>query len=481
MDHYAIIRCIKMVMRSSIFLRKNPTGPDGVGSVVPVDVIPRDDVCTIYIPGNGIKTSPQAEKLGGIVSNEVFGNISNVANYVVVYNPLDLDDDTAERAIQIDRRGGNFVPRLSGITHIYLTEKNLRDVFRRKIAPVLSAGGIRSFGKMRFALDGDTEIIIDEFTKLLREHMEKIGLGENVGAMTRHAIANMHPYNAYRPEYIESLFNKIILPRISGDDGLRIEANMAARNIRKMNILTHCHGAYVAQMMAELAESKMRELGYAPAEVNKILSQLLVVAFAPACTLEKSKCRFVGFMSLSDSMIDGAHNWVEVFAWKNMSDERTRFNQWAPDWEWKLPPMVLEHNNVATFVVKRRFEYDNEVDGPNNTVIAEHNNLHYYPRFATADGRFLATMARNVTLSGIRNSLAQRDAFTPLPDTESLVLDGQHDASLHQMFQDMTANGRAFMVDVYKFAMANLRKIHPRNNENIRDIKFDIVSSRHAQ
>ena len=471
MDRCAITRYIKMAERSLIYLHEN----DGIGTLVPVNAIPRNEICTVYIPGNGILTAPQAKKLGAIVQNEIFGNTADVSNYVVAYHPLDLDDDVAERGFQIDRRGGNIIPELSVNNYIYLTDKNLRDVFRRKIVPVLRTGGIRAFGKLRFAIDGDTEIITDEFAKLLRGEMNQLGyVAHDIGVMTRHAIANTRPYDEYKPEYINTLFEKIILPRILDDKGVRLDTDSAARNIRRINILTHCHGAHIAQIMAELAENKMHELGYTPTEVNKILSQLLVVAFAPACTLEKSKYRFCAFMSLSDSMLDRARNWVDIYVWKSMHDERTRFNKIMPNWEWNFPPIVVEHNNVSTFIVKRRFEYDNEVDGPNNTTIGEHNNLHYYPRGATADGKTLVSLARNIVLSGIKNSHAQDDDFSPLPPTADLVTDGRHDAALTNIFREMTENGKKFMADVYRFATASLRKIHPRAGEKIVDIKREI-------
>ena len=461
-----------------IYLRPS-TAPGDVGAVTPVDVIPRDEVCTVYIPGTGITTSTQAEKLGAIVQDEVFGKITNVSNYIVVYHPMDLDDDAAERGFQLDRRGGNIIPELKLHTNVYFNDRNLHDVFRRKIAPVLRAAGPTPLYKMRFAFNGDTEIVIDEFIKLLRMETEKLGFSPNdTETIIRYARANMRPYNDYRPEYINTLFKKIILPRISDDKGLRIDANVAATNMRKINILTHCHGAYVAQTMAELTENKMRELGYTSAEVNKILSQLLVVAFAPACTMEKSKYRFCAFMSMSDSVMDRARNWFDVFAWKNMHDEKVRFDIITPNWEWDFAPIVVEHNNVSTFVIKRRFEYD-EANGPKLATKHEHNNTHYYLRGATNDGQTMAALARNVTLSGVKNSLAQTgDRLEPLPATSALILDGRHDAVLHQIYQKMSINGKKFMADVYRFAVANLRKIHPQGDAKIVNIKQEIRSGR---
>ena len=40
----------------------------------------------------------------------------------------------------------------------------------------------------------------------------------------------------------------------------------------------------------------------------------------------------------------------------------------------------------------------------------------------------------------------------------------------------MTENGKKFMVDVYKFAIANIRKIHPRAGEKIIDIRREIAA-----
>ena len=56
----------------------------------------------------------------------------------------------------------------------------------------------------------------------------------------------------YNPQYVDGLFEKAILPRISSLNGKeKLSVEEACKRIRKLNIVTHCHGAYVALKLEE--------------------------------------------------------------------------------------------------------------------------------------------------------------------------------------------------------------------------------------
>ncbi len=103
------------------------------------------------------------------------------------------------------------------------------------------------------------------------------------------------------PQYIADIFNAVFIDRIATNNGTqKLSAKHAACNIRKVQIITHCHGAYVALKLEEFLTKKMAELGYAKHEQEKILKQLLVLSYAPDCILGTSKAETVSFSSAMD-------------------------------------------------------------------------------------------------------------------------------------------------------------------------------------
>lgn len=103
------------------------------------------------------------------------------------------------------------------------------------------------------------------------------------------------------PQYVKDIFNAVFLDRISSDNGTkRLEAVKAAQNIRKVIVMTHCHGGYVALKLEEELKKKMTELGYDKKEQKNILKQLLVLSYAPDCPLGISAVQTISFSSAND-------------------------------------------------------------------------------------------------------------------------------------------------------------------------------------
>ncbi len=103
------------------------------------------------------------------------------------------------------------------------------------------------------------------------------------------------------PCYIKDIFEQAFLPRISRNGGKeRLPAEQAARNIRRLNIVTHCHGAYVALRLEQMMLQKMAKLGYLPAERKKVVRQLMVLNYAPDCPARMAESRFITIESAAD-------------------------------------------------------------------------------------------------------------------------------------------------------------------------------------
>lgn len=103
------------------------------------------------------------------------------------------------------------------------------------------------------------------------------------------------------PQYVKDIFNSIFLDRISTNNGTqRISGIEAAQNIRKVNIMTYCHGGYVALKLEDELKRKMTELGYKKSEQKNILKQLFVLSYAPDCPLGISQAQTISFSSATD-------------------------------------------------------------------------------------------------------------------------------------------------------------------------------------
>ena len=433
--------------------------------MIPVDSIPADQVCTFYIGGNGIVNETRGARLGDIVKREILANIDkNVPNYVVVYDALDVSNNRPERLVEMDKNGDNVLPSLDGLTPIYLTEKNLDDVFRRRILPLIIRGGPRFISKTNFAYDGDAEEIFSRFISKVRKSMLHLGFPEKIIDGTINiTLAHMVPYAEYSPEYPNEMFNHGLLPRITDDAGRRLDIDTALRHVRKINILALCHGAHVLHMMEDKMSAEMRRLGYTPTEIRRIMAQVLSVSLAPSCALGKSKFQSFSFISAYDYVADRPNNWVQKYVAENLAAERDRFNAGDKDWQWNLAPMFLGGQYGNVFVVKQRFEFESEAEGPNMIGRDEHNNAHYFPgNNATMNGRLFGILAHNILVNGIKNSIAQDEKHTPLPPVEELVLDESHADKLSDIFTKMLANGNDFIRSVRGFVAEKTPAIHAR-------------------
>ncbi len=450
---------------------------DGEYDLQPVDSVSADSVCTIYFGGNGIVSKDKTLRLGVIVDKDILQdiadipNVADIQNYVVMYDALLVDDNRAERLVEMDKQSKDVLPRTDISAAVYLTEKNLDVAYRRKVLPLLIDNGLRGIMRISFAIDGDGEEIKSRLVAKIRHTMEVLNFPEITILSTLSIVLhNCNPYSDYVTSYSYDMFEKILLPRISNGNGRRIDLDTALRNVRKINILAQCHGGHVARIMEQHMNDAMVKLGYTVQEIKQIMNQVLVTAFAPSCSLGDSKFQFIGFMSAYDQIVDVPNNWVYKYVNANRIAEQARFSGGIKDWEWKFGPMFLPGKNGNVFIVKQRFKYRNDVDGPNLIPNAEHNNARYFPASVmednkavdvTEDGELLAMLAHNVVINGIKNSLQQRDGFIPLPPISELILDGEYDSSLQELLKIMTINGDVFMNLVNEYARAHNIEIHP--------------------
>ncbi|MBO4480603.1 MAG: hypothetical protein J5742_03205 [Alphaproteobacteria bacterium] len=428
--------------------------------LLPTDSVPGDSVCTVYIGGNGIINEKRATRLGAIVDKEILRDVADIPNYVIMYDALEVADNRSERLVEMDKNADNVLPRTDVSAVIYLNEKNIDVAYRRRVLPLLINNGPRGIWRIQFAVEGDNEEIVSRLMQKINTTMRWLNFDQGVIFATLNMVlTHSYQYTDFTPQYPAEIFEKILLPRISDGRGNRIDIDTALRQIRKINLLAQCHGGHVVRVMEQSMTAAMKKMGYTETEINRIMSQVLVAAYAPSCAMGNSKFQFIGFMSIYDYVVDVPNNWVFRFISDNRVAEADRFSTGVKDWEWKLPPMFLGGRDGNIFLVKQRFKY---LDAPNSIGREEHNDLHYFPTTnATDDGKLLGTLAHNVIVNGIRNSLTQDNRYTPLPPIDELILDNPNDAKIKNMFMKMTASGNEFMRSVYNYARMHNIEIHP--------------------
>ncbi len=360
---------------------------------VKVDSIPKDEVCVLYIGGDGTTTDKAANGYAKIIKNEILDEISaEVPVYSITYN--------------FEGHNKSIARQIANIKH------------RTEV--------LRS--------NADIEKTLSKATD-----------------------------EEYNPQYVNELFEKVILPRITLLNGKgKLSVDEACKRIRKLNIVAHCHGAYTTLKLEEKMQAVMKELGYSEQDRKKIQSQMLVIAQAPACPLGVSKSQFISFRSVYDKGIPLKANFFDTYLNSKKQEEKRRFyaekkqnkdgienNEW-----FDLKPCFFAKKQGNLFLIKQKYKW-NDDDGPFLINDEEHNDVSYSASEQTLDGKLMAYYAKTILQNGIKNSLKQGDEFVPLPPIDDLILSGNPERQEEKSaFEKMKQNGKDFRKEVAKDAVA---------------------------
>lgn len=361
---------------------------------VKVDSIPKDEVCVLYIGGDGTTTDKAANGYAKIIKNEILDEISaEVPVYSITYN--------------FEGHNKSIARQIANIKH------------RTEV--------LRS--------NADIEKTLSKATD-----------------------------EEYNPQYVNELFEKVILPRITLLNGKgKLSVDEACKRIRKLNIVAHCHGAYTTLKLEEKMQAVMKELGYSEQDRKKIQSQMLVIAQAPACPLGVSKSQFISFRSVYDKGIPLKANFFDTYLNSKKQEEKRRFyaekkqnkdgienNEW-----FDLKPCFFAKKQGNLFLIKQKYKW-NDDDGPFLINDEEHNDVSYSASEQTLDGKLMAYYAKTILQNGIKNSLKQGDEFVPLPPIDNLILSGNPERQEEEKsaFEKMKQNGKDFRKEVAKDAVA---------------------------
>lgn len=102
------------------------------------------------------------------------------------------------------------------------------------------------------------------------------------------------------PSYIYDFYEQSLRKIIRQKNGRKRETSEACKLMRNLNLLTFCHGDYVACKLNEIITEDMKRLGFAPDEIKTVTKQAAVISIVPQDSLKKSSFTKIGFVSLDD-------------------------------------------------------------------------------------------------------------------------------------------------------------------------------------
>lgn len=221
-------------------------------------------------------------------------------------------------------------------------------------------------------------------------------------------------------EYIRDLYRHIILPRIVDDNDNRFADDVAAQNLGRVMIVTHCHGAAIVRAFQEMMPADMQKYGYDPRSIVKIMKHLLVIQHAPLAPLHRARFNILSFVSAGDP-----------YVYTNFDNAFT--NYVATNSGDMLPSYFADGN----FLTASAFTTKN--------MTAEHDIMWLLPTandYLTPDGEIIITAERNAIVNGAK-SLGNAE-HTPLSAADLIAPISTHD-KIKPDFDMLAQNGAAFM------------------------------------
>ncbi len=276
----------------------------------------------------------------------------------------------------------------------------------------------------------------------------------------------------FNPKYIDVLYHKVIEPRVTAMNGKgKLSVEEACRRMRMMTIVAHCHGGFVALALEKKLISEMNKNGYTIDEQKQILSQMLTITHSPACALGVAKSQMISFVTAADiKWPKSADRTVANNSLNNYLFERQRehkihcqgildnnVEKVAKNRVFDLRPCYLPPRHGNMFLIREKCERTQE--GMFEVNNAEHNDIGYGYNGKTLEGRLMTYISSNIIKNGIKNSLLQKEKFTPLPKLETLMLGGdqENDTKLLDLWKKMVEGGKTLRKEVCQYAINKLR------------------------
>lgn len=482
-----------MTTKIKILVRSNETENNEYHCAT-VDKIPADEVCVLFLGGNGTvdQWSPTKKSAEQIAN----GDAKRIRDEIVkpyFNDSMGVDIPVYAASYDFDDYGGHW--EMNQDIHrnvLEINEKNLRYSFPKSILPKLSQDGEKiSVDEVKHRWPAYYKVFCStpddrsKFERMLYDTLLELKYTDQEIQQIETLVHDRYGYADN--EHITDLFNRVIMPRLV-HNGKRRSLNDALVEMRKITFAAHCYGALLFRKLQDEMRAKMPELGYAPDEIKTVLSQMLVVAHAPSGRLDKQTESFFSFASAFDDKMYVTNNEIVSFIETHRSADAKYMRQnalrdmehtWIPKSGTTMRAMFLPQNMGNIFIIPRGFDNDpnNEYEFINSN---EHQNTHYTCQTGQNKYGYLLNMIeRNVLINGIKNSLAQSDKFVTLPKLDDLIQTPnsgpEQAANAANVLEQMRKNGKVFLRSVFENAKKKLRERKQLQPEKInvpaRDVK----------
>ena len=257
-------------------------------------------------------------------------------------------------------------------------------------------------------------------------------------------LKNMHK-DTVNPQFIEQIFRKFILPRISLLDGrVKTSTDNAARNMNKLKIVAHCFGGYVALKLEEMTMENMSRLGYSPEEQKLIIGQMQVIAMNPYCPLGVQKSDMFSLISAQDRTVTH-NNFFEKYIRHQVNIGKT-------------VPLCYFEKKLGNFVlINKMYGSDNR-----RNIIGDENEHGYFGMaihpYHTENGKIALTFMQNALIKGLKSAL--RDEIRTLSTSELLTSSPKE----RKNFAIASENGKKLFAQALEYTIAENNKIFNRRS-----------------
>lgn len=242
----------------------------------------------------------------------------------------------------------------------------------------------------------------------------------------------LYPVAKKHYDYYGKFFDVWLLPLISKDGGqTRLNMETAAQNLRRLPVVSHCHGGPVLLELENLFQQNMQRLGYTEEERRYIQKQLFVLDVASAMPFGQSRSTVLHIVSQHDD--------TAVKNWRLGS-----LNRFVQDFMLKdSPGALLELSPNENLVLLNRV-YDNVKCMEQNIFMPSEHSADIYLDISTnSDIRdFAADLVLNEALlaasAAFSNTGERPDAaalFQSSPQVEQMRRDGQTYLSRFQHYR----------------------------------------------
>lgn len=157
-------------------------------------------------------------------------------------------------------------------------------------------------------------MLAPEDWRIMKNHAERIEHMENTEPV---------------PGYLEPLFNAIIRPILTDDNGNVRAPNVVRQLAGEIRFWVHSQGSAVLYQLADFMANEMKKMGFEHEQIHDIQKQIVVIQHGPVSPLEHNRFTTLSFMSAADTT-SRMHNTFYEYAHNHTENlYPSYFNQWG--------------------------------------------------------------------------------------------------------------------------------------------------------